>query len=97
LRRAVPISDDQSKRTVQHFNPFATRWYWIAVLFMTPIWAVWMFAHPPSFVIVNGTVAAVGPVIVALLAGVRQKDWRFIALGLAYALFIYWQGRGWLW
>ena len=97
FRRTVEMSVSQSKNTVRSLYPFNTKWFWITVLFMMPVWAAWLFLHFASFAIVNGTIAALGPIIVCLLACIRQKDWRFIALALGYALFIYWQGRGWLW
>ena len=91
------MSVDQSKQIASRFYPLNTRWFRITMLIMMPIWAVWQFAHFPSFAIVNGAIAGIGPIVVGLLAGVRQKDWRFIRIGLGYALFVYWQGQGWLW
>lgn len=47
-----------------------------------------------SFAIFNGIVAALGPIVVIVLAGVRyrQLDWRLFALAIAYAAFILWLG-----
>ena len=48
----------------------------------------WYFLDYRSFAIVNLIMASFGPIIACILVGWLQRDWRFIALGMAYAGFV---------
>ena len=76
----------ESEPLLSQHPPFTTRRFWSVVIPMVPIYAVWMVVHWPSCALVNGTIAGLGPVLVFLWAGIRLRDWRFIAIALAYAI-----------
>jgi hypothetical protein len=78
------MSHSEPVQSPRPWNLSRSRRYWLAVL--VPLYAVWLVVHWQSYALVNGTIAGVGPVLVILWAGIRQKDWRFIAIALAYAI-----------
>lgn len=87
------VNSNQPVQSVQPYNPFASWRFWLAMVAIVPLYAVWLFVHFPSFAIVNGTIAGLGPILIGLFVGIRQRDWRFIALAIGYAAFVYWTLR----
>jgi hypothetical protein len=60
----------------------------VAVAYV-PISIVWLAAHPLSWGVFHASVAAVGPIVLGLLAFWRQKDWRFLAIAAGYPVVLY--------
>jgi len=70
------------------FSPGLWRWLWWCVTLALLIYPAWLLFHSRSFGIVNGTVAAIGPILVGVVGYWHQKDWRFLALVFLYPFIV---------
>ncbi len=89
VSRMTRTALDQASQLSAHFR----RWIWWFVVIAFVSYPPWILLHSTSFAIVHVPVAALGPIVVGVLAFWRQRDWRFLALALLYPfivlLFIY--------
>jgi len=89
VSRMTRTALDQSSQLSTRFARWV--WWYIAIAFV--LYPPWILLHSTSFAIVHVPVAALGPIVVGVLAFWWQRDWRFLALALLYPfivlLFIY--------